>query len=340
MTRRLVTNLCDQLDVEHPIVQAPIGPAAGPELAAAVASAGGIGMLSVTWEGSASARELIRTTREQTDGTVGVNIVLGETVRQVQPDEQVDICLEEGVDLFSFAWGSAEPYAGRIHDTGGTVMQTVGTAEEAREAVQAGADIVVAQGWEAGGHVQSDVASLPLVPRVADAVDVPVVSAGGIADGRGIAAVLMLGAAGAWLGTRFVATEEARTHEAYRNAIIESDETETHYGMVFDLGWPDATHRVLENSTVETWRESGRPPTGERPGEDEIVAEDADGMAIPRYSVFLPMPGMEGDLESLALYAGQSSGGVTSVRPAGVVVEELVAETSKALERARDLAPE
>lgn len=337
MPRRLGTELCERLDIEHPIVQAPIGPAAGPELAGAVADAGGVGMLSVTWEEAESTQELIRETRERTDGTVGVNIVLGETMRVVPPEEQVTLCLEEGVDLFSFAWGSSEPYADRIHDAGGTVMQTIGSAEGAREAVDAGADIVVAQGWEAGGHVQSEVASLPLVPRVANAVDVPVVSAGGIADGRGVAAVLTLGAAGAWLGTRFVATEEACTHEMYREAVVETDETETHYGDLFDVGWPEATHRVIENSTVEEWRESGQPPTGERPGEDEFVAEDPEGMEIPRYSVHMPMPGMEGDLESLALYAGQSAGGVESVESARVVVEDIVAETVDAIEGSGEL---
>ncbi len=112
-------------------------------------------------------------------------------------------------------------------------------------------DIVVAQGREAGGHVQSDVATMPLVPRIADAVsDTPVIAAGGIADGRGIAAALSLGADGAWIGTRFLATEEAHVHRRYRRRVLEANETETTYSTLFDEGWPDVPHRVIENSTV------------------------------------------------------------------------------------------
>jgi len=165
---------------------------------------------------------------------------------------------------------------------------------------------------------------------------VPVVAAGGIADGRGIAAVLALGADGAWLGTRFVATEEARTHEVYREVVTDATETDTVASTLFDRGWPDATHRVVENSTVEAWDAAGRPPAGECPGEGESVAELPDGTPLPRYTTALPLPEMEGDPEAMALYAGQSAGGVEAVRPAGAVVESLVAETEDAVRRAND----
>ncbi|WP_266076517.1 NAD(P)H-dependent flavin oxidoreductase [Haladaptatus caseinilyticus] len=134
---------------------------------------------------------------------------------------------------------------------GGIALQSVGDTTEAKDAVESGVDIVVAQGREAGGHVQSDVATMPLVPRIADAVsDTPVIAAGGIADGRGIAAALSLGADGAWIGTRFLATEEAHVHRRYRRRVLEANETETTYSTLFDEGWPDVPHRVIENSTV------------------------------------------------------------------------------------------
>lgn len=332
----LRTALCDRLGVTHPIVQAPIGPAAGPELAAAVADAGGVGMLSVTWESAEEAERLVTETLDRTDGVVGVNIVLEEQTAVTDPATQVTTCIEAGVDLFSFAWGDARPFADRIHAADGTVMQTVGSADAARAAVDGGADIVVAQGWEAGGHVQSEVATLPLIPRVADAVNVPVIAAGGIADGRGVAAVLTLGAAGAWLGTRFVATEEARTHEQYRQSVTDASETDTVASTVFDVGWPEATHRVLTNSTVAAWEAAGRPPPGDRPNEGEVVAEMADGMELPRYSIAMPMPGMQGSLEALALYAGQSAGLTETVAPASAVVTDLVSEAESAIRRTGD----
>jgi nitronate monooxygenase len=194
-------------------------------------------------------------------------------------------------------------------------------------------DVVVAQGWEAGGHVQGDVATLPLVPRVVDAVpETPVVAAGGIADGRGIAAALALGADGAWLGTRFLATEEAAVHRLYRRRVVEADETATVHSTLFDEGWPGVPHRVLENATVEAWEAAGRPDS-DRPGTDDIVAETEDGTPVRRYEDSLAVPGMTGDVEELPLYAGQSAGGVEDVAPADEVVAALADETDEALER-------
>nr|WP_256421598.1 nitronate monooxygenase [Halobellus rarus] len=158
-------------------------------------------------------------------------------------ETHVEVCLDEGTDIFSFSFGDAVPYIEQIHSHDGTVLQTVGSAAEVKAAVDAGVDVLVAQGWEAGGHVQSTVATLPLVPRIVDAVpDTPVIAAGGIADGRGIAAVLTLGGTGAWLGTRFLVTEEAHVHRLYRQRVLRADETETVYSALFDEGWPDVPH--------------------------------------------------------------------------------------------------
>jgi nitronate monooxygenase len=227
-----------------------------------------------------------------------------------------------------------------VHEFDGTVIRSVDSAAEARKAVDAGVDIIVAQGWEAGGHVQSEVATLPLIPRVVDVVDVPVVAAAGIADGRGIAAALTLGADGAWLGTRFLATQEARVHDLYRDRVLEADETDTFFGTLFDEGWPEVPHRVLRNDTVNHWEEAGEPSQGERPNEDEIVAETSGGDPITRYQDALALPGMTGDIEAIPLYAGQSAGLAESAPSAKTLMTDLTTETREALEQATALLNE
>ncbi len=329
----LSTPFTEAVGVDHPVVQAPIGSATCPDLAVAVADAGGLGTLAVTWREADATRAAVAETVARTDGVVAANVVVDPAAKAAATDEQVRTCLEAGVDVVSLSFGEAAPYVDLVHDHGGLVLQSVGSAAAAEAAVDAGVDVVVAQGWEAGGHVQSDVATTALVPRVADAVpDTPVVAAGGIADGRGIAAALTLGADAAWLGTRFLATPEANVHRLYRERVLEADETDTEYATLFDEGWPDVPHRVVENDTVADWDAAGRPE-GDRPGEGETVAKTPDGDPVRRYEDSLAVPGMDGDVEALPLYAGQSAGLIDAVRPAGEVVADLVADAEAALDR-------
>jgi NAD(P)H-dependent flavin oxidoreductase YrpB (nitropropane dioxygenase family) len=238
------------------------------------------------------------------------------------------------VKIISLFWGAPDSYIKTSHEAGALVMHSVGSVAEAREAVSAGADVIVAQGWEAGGHVRGTVSTLSLVPVVVDAVaPTPVVAAGGIADGRGVAAVLVLGASGAWLGTRFVACEEALAHHAYKQKILAADADDTVYSSLFDVGWPNAPHRTLRNSTVEMWEKAGRPPTGERPNEGEVVAHRKDGTAVLRYSSNMPLETMQGNTERMAQYAGQSVGLVKDIRPAATIVRDLMRETEQVLEK-------
>jgi nitronate monooxygenase len=212
-------------------------------------------------------------------------------------------------------------------------MHTVGSAAEARRVSDAGVDIIVAQGWEAGGHVWGTVATLPLVPLVADAVaPKPVVAAGGIADGRGLAAALMLGAAGVWVGTRFLASEEASAHATYKERVLEAEETDTVYSTVFNGGWPHkAPHRTVRNETVIRWETAGSPPSGQRPGEGEVIASWPDGSPVTRYESTYPFPGITGDVDALALYTGQSAGLVSRIQPAAEIVREMAEEAARAL---------
>lgn len=329
----ITTKLTAALNLDVPIVQAPIGSATCPELASAVASAGGLGTLALTWRTPAEAKVCLAETARRTDGTVGVNIVLDGDAKTVPTEQHLDVCADASVDVVSFSFGEAAPYVDRVHEFGATVMQTVSSATQARSAVDSGVDVVVAQGWEAGGHVQSEVATLPLIPRVVDAVpETPVIAAGGIGDGRGVAAALTLGAAGAWLGTRFVATAEARVHDRYRERVVDAEETETVYSTLFDRGWPDVPHRVIENETVERWRAAGTPET-DRPGEGDHVATTPTGESVERYADSLAVPETTGNIDALPLYAGQSAGLLDASPSASSVIEELTTETHAALDR-------
>ncbi len=212
---------------------------------------------------------------------------------------------------------------------------TVSTAKEARHAVECGVDVVVAQGWEAGGHVRGTVATMPLIPAVVDAVgSVPVMAAGGIADGRGFAAALALGACGAWIGTRFLASNEVAIHPHYRERLLAATEDDTVYlEELFDIGWPRAPHRVLRNSTVAAWESAGRPTTGTRPGEGEVVATSKSRGPIVRYRSYTPGADAEGDIDALSLWAGQSVALIHKVQPAAEIVREIVSEAQTILLR-------
>jgi hypothetical protein len=165
------------------------------------------------------------------------------------------------------------------------------------------------------------VATLPLVAAVVDAVrPVPVIAAGGVADGRGLAAVLVLGADAAWVGTRFLMAQEANVHDEWRGRIRDASETSTVYATVFDGGWPDSPHRALRNSTVDAWERAGRPAAPGRPGERDVVARAPDGACLYRYGAEIPVRGVTGDVEALAHYVGQSAGIVEEVRPAATIV--------------------
>lgn len=331
----LQTSLCQMLNIELPIVLAPIGSATTPALVAAVSNAGGLGMLSVTWRSLDEIRSVIRETHRLTSRPFGVNLVL-----QWPQEDRLKVCLEEGVAVVSFFWGDPSAYIAAVHTAGTLVMQTVGSATEARRVRDAGVDIVVAQGWEAGGHVWGQVATLPLVTCVVDVVaPTPVVAAGGIADGRGLAAVLALGAAGAWMGTRFVASHEAAAHPVHKEKVLQAAETETVYSCVFDADWPNSPHRSLRNSTLVAWEAKGSPPTGERPGEGEVIATDVAGSAVRRYSVSLPRPGMAGEVEAMALYAGQGVGLIAQLKSAHDIVKEVADEAIRSLQRCVHLLP-
>jgi nitronate monooxygenase len=312
------TPVCELLGIEQPIVQAPMGGAAVPALAAAVSNAGALGTVALTWV--ADVGGVVRATAALTERPFGGNLVL-----EWDQHRRLDEALEAGLRVVSLTWGDPTPYVERVHDAGALLMHTVSSADEARRAAESGVDVIVAQGWEAGGHVRGTVATLPLVPAVVDAVaPTPVIAAGGIGDARGVAAVLALGAQGAWLGTRFLLADEAPVHAEYRRRLIASAETDPQwYANLYDGGWPDAPHRALSNSTAEAWEAAGRPTSGARPGEGEEIARLASGEPLVRYSSAMALAGATGDVGALSLWAGQSVGVVTRTQPAAEIVADL-----------------
>ena len=186
--------------------------------------------------------------------------------------------------------------------------------------------MIVAQGWEAGGHVWGTIATLPLVPAVVDAVDpTPVIAAGGIGDGRGVAAVLALGAQAAWVGTRFLLAQEAPLHAVYRDQVMAASETDANwYADLYDVEWPDAPHSAPW-ATPPRRRGSrpGSPPPGRRPGRARCWRTDPIGEPVVRYASTTALAGITGDIDALSLWAGQSVALASERRPAAEIVTEL-----------------
>ena len=298
------------------VVQAPIGAAATVELVLAVGEAGGLGTLGASWTPPERLRDQVRELQRASDRPFCVNLVLA-----FEQAERVELCRAERVPVVSFSWGIDATFVRALHDVGTTVVAQVGSLAEARAAAEAGCDALLVQGIEAGGHVQGTVGLLPLLRAVARAVALPLTAAGGIADESGVRAARAAGAVGVMLGTRYVASTEADAHPVWQQAICDAGVEDALYTGAFDVGWPDAPHRVLRNSTLTRLGGLTAKP---RPGEGETIAE-TDGRALVRYGDDEPLRRTTGAVEALALYAGQSCGVIDRVEPAGAITERLLA---------------
>jgi len=313
------TRLTELLGIRHPIVQAGMGGVARAELAAAVSNAGGLGMLGMVRMEPDFIRDQVQKTRALTRFPFGVNLI--PPVSPVSGFEsQLQVCLEEKVPVVSLFWCDPTPSVQRCHAQGIVVMLQVGSAEEARQAAANGVDVIVAQGVEAGGHVRGQVGLVPLVPAVVDAVTpVPVIAAGGIADGRGLAAALALGADGVWVGTRFVASQESEAHLDYKKRLLAACQTDTVYTEIFQVGWPpNSPHRVLRNFITD----GGSAP----PGPVASVQLGNRTLEVPLFGTAPPTIHTEGRVELMAQYAGQGVGLVHEILPAAQIVEQMVSE--------------
>ena len=313
------------LGIAHPVMQAPLGGVARAELAAAVSNAGGLGMLAMIRMPPGFIRQQIRRTRELTQRPFGVNIVPA-VLPESEFAAQLEACMNERVEVLSLFWcDDAARYVSRCHQAGMQVMLQAGSSDEARRAVDAGVDIIVAQGVEAGGHVRGEVGLMPLLAGVVDAVSpTPVLAAGGIADGRGLAAALALGADGVCIGTRFLATPECEAHPDYKQRVLRANETDTVRCKTFHVGWEDAAHRVLKNALTE-----GESPPPEPIG--QIQRPDGSWQDVAPFMSTPPSFKVQGRTELMAKYAGQGAGLVTQMSPAGKIVEQMVEEAQRAL---------
>ncbi|NYJ03944.1 NAD(P)H-dependent flavin oxidoreductase [Petropleomorpha daqingensis] len=302
-----------------PIQLAPMGAVSSPDLAAAVADAGGVG--TVTSLGSPPEVFLARLDDlcERTDGALSANVLLPDV------DEEFLAAVAEHVRLVDFFWFDPQPQLVEIaHRAGALVAWQVGSVEEARAAADAGCDVVTVQGLEAGGHVRGHEPLFPLLQEVLDAVAVPVLAAGGISDPGTFAEVMRAGADGARIGTRFIATTESGAHPAYKQAIVDAGDDATVITDAFadcPLCATSPRARVLRAAVDRV-----------NAIEDDVVGTAAMGdrsMPIPRHSGMPPFAGVDGHVDAMALYAGAGVGSVDAVRPAAEVIAELMAAADR-----------
>ena len=312
------TRICDLLGIRHPIVLGGMGTATTAPLVAAVSNAGGFGTLGTSAFDATTHDTEIASIRERTEKPYGINHLLF----QIQED-MFAVTLRAQPTVAAFAWARKDQnlreYFQRARDVGCKVMYMAGEVPEALRAAEAGADVIVAQGTEAGGHVVW-MASLPLVPMMVKAVaPLPVLSAGGIADGRGLVAALALGADGVLLGTRFMATPEAPIHPNFKQAIVKSDGHDTVLTEIPDLAsqrvWPGAMSRAQRNQFIDRW--SGRE-WALRQNAREVGKQVASARAA-------------GDVDNATLSFGQDAGLIDSIKSVREVVQDIIAEAEEVI---------
>ncbi len=326
------TDFAESLGLRIPIFQAPVGAVAGSELAAAVSRAGGMGALALTSKSPEVARRIVAEVRAKTDRPFQTNFVLTFESRSLAA------ALESGVRIITFSWGLPTKEVSVIKSFDARFGVQATTADGARRALDLGADFLICQGIEAGGHVQATRGLDTVLPSVLEAAnDVPVIAAGGIGDGQAIARVLAMGASGAMLGTRFVATQESLAHELYKRRLVEAGAQDTALTVCFDGGWPYAAHRVMRNSTFEEWEAAGCPPNGRRPGEGELTANDPNGRSYFRYDDAPPLATFDGNPESMCLYAGTSCEAIHDIPNVDAMMRRLWDEC-QAVDLSRDSA--
>jgi enoyl-[acyl-carrier protein] reductase II len=317
----LRTPVCDILGIEVPVMQAAIWPATSPELVAAVSEAGGLGSVGSVFESAESVQRQIARVREMTQRPFAVNHVV-----PLLDEEAFEATLEARPAVISLALGDPADLVERAHAAGAAVIHQVHTVEQALRVAELGMDVIIAQGSEAGGQGMAlGVGAMALVPQVADAVDpIPVLAAGGVADGRGLAAALVLGAQGANVGTRFLASQEASADEGWKQSILDAQSEDAVRFEAWKEIFPTAGEgayetvpRVMRTSFVEEWQ--GRPEEARR------EAERLRGELISVVRERRP--------HELVPFTGQTAGMIHEVLPAGEIVRGMVSEAEEALRR-------
>jgi enoyl-[acyl-carrier protein] reductase II len=312
------TPICDMLGIEHPIMLAGMGGVSYAELAAAVSNAGGFGTLGMAGRSQSEIEDELKKTRDLTDKPFGVDLLAAvpESLERT-----ADLIIEGGAKAFISGLGVPPPHlVKKFHDAGLKVMNVNGTVKHAKSAEAGGLDAVVAQGTEAGGHT-GRVAGLALIPQIADAVKIPVIAAGSIVDGRGLAAALALGAQGVWMGTRFIASREAHAGGLYKQVIVEASDEDT----IVTRSYSGKPMRVFRNEWTADWET--RP--------QDIQKFPMQAMRSHQAGV---MGGIGGQIEGLsrersAFAMGQGAGAIHDVKSAAEIIREIVAEAEAIIAR-------
>lgn len=304
--------------LKYPIFEAPHGRATTPDLAIAVSNAGALGALA-SLASSDETRNAVSKVKAATKRSFVVNFILARETTWLEA------ALDAGAPIIQFSWGMpTKEMVSAIRAAGARLGIQVTSAESARAALDLGADYLVCQGTEAGGHVQANQRLYEALPTVLmEARQTPVVASGGIGDGAGIRKALLAGASAAMLGTRFVATAESNAHPVYKGALIKAHAKDTVLTTCFQDSWPSATHRALRNRTFAMWDAAGCPPAGKRPGEGDVLATGSDGRKVHRYFATSPDQALEGAIAECALHAGLSVEVVKDLPRAGELVERL-----------------
>lgn len=307
------TEINNLLEIEYPIIQGGMAWVAEHHLAAAVSEAGGFGLIGAANAPADWVREQIRKTKELTDRPFGVNVML----MSPYADEVARVIAEEGVKAVTTGAGNPEKYMELWKERNIKVIPVVASVALAKRMERCGADAVVAEGCESGGHI-GESTTMTLVPQVVDAVDIPVIAAGGIGDGRGIAAAFMLGAKGVQMGTRFVVTKECQVHPAYKERIIRAKDIDTRV-----TGRSTGhTIRALRNDMTKAYLQ--KEQEGASTEELELLASGALRRAV-----------QEGDIHNGSLMSGQIAGLIKEEVSCKQLIDTLVSQTKEALNRSR-----
>lgn len=318
------TAITRRFGLDTPILNAGMACVARPALAAAVSNAGGLGMIGADVAPPEALRAMIRAVQAQTDKPFGVDLLA-----PMITDAHLDVLAEEEVALCVVFWGNpTRDQVARIKAGGTAFWMQVGSVEEARDAKALGAEAIVVQGLEGGGHNRSVATTFNLLPAVRDAVaPVPVVAAGGITDGAAMAAALALGAEAVWCGTRFLASHEADANDGYKERVLAAGVGDTLSTTLFGPEMPLQPMRVIRNAATDAWAGREEEALAATAGETVATLRTPDGaVPLPRFSVYLPTRDVEGDLDQLCLTAGQSAGKITRLEPAGTIVRTMTRE--------------
>lgn len=317
------TKLCDFLDIQHPIMLAGMGGVSYAELAAAMCNAGGYGVLGMAGTGPDFIAAQMARVKELTDRPFGVDLLAADPGSL---EAAVDVIIEGGADSFVAGLGVPMPIMKKLKDAGVKVMVVGGAVKHAIKAEQAGCDAVILQGGEGGGHTGL-VGTLPLVAQAVEAVDIPVVAAGGIYDGRGLAAALSLGAVGVWMGTRFIASEEAHAAQSYKDTIVGASDIDTTRTRCYS-GKP---MRCRTNEYISDWE--SRP--------EDIKPFPYQAALSVQTDVIGGIGGVTDearlDVNKSCFAMGQSAGGVKDVRPVADIVDNIMREAEASIQRVSKL---